>query len=110
MPDFNGLLGARAGRDLIFQAQRGLYLVGIDLVEATVPRQLALCLLEGLIRSQNGMAETTPRHLQNLVDQDIAGCDQGACDPQAPAQQGGLRVGSPVGELGKIQTNGLRRV
>ena len=110
MHDFNGLLAARAGQALIFPAQRGFYLTGIDLVEATVSSQLALCRLQRLIRSQNGMAETTSSHLQNLVNQYIAGRDKRACRPQTPAQQSGLGVGSAVGELGEIQTNGLRRV
>lgn len=81
MHDFNGLLATRAGQALIFPAQRGFCLAGIDLVKATVSSQLALCRLQRLIRSQNGMAETTPRHLQNLVNQDIAGRDKRACGP-----------------------------
>jgi len=84
--DFNGLLAARAGQALIFPAQRGFYLIGIDLVEATVSSQLALCRLQRLIRSQNGMAETTSSHLQNLVNQYIAGRDKRAGSPQTPAQ------------------------
>ena len=85
MHDFNGLLAARAGQALIFPALRGFCLVGIDLVEPTVSSQLALCGLQRLIRSQNGVAETASSHLQYLVNQNIAGRDKWACGPQTPA-------------------------
>jgi hypothetical protein len=83
---------------------------GIALVKRRETLKLALCKVQVLVFAQYRYVKAAALHLNQLVNQHVAGSSQFALKTEAAAQQEGLAESPAIGELGKVQVNAQHAV